>query len=81
MHGGTKQADRDRTDHQKKKGAARKSSSADGVRSFRYKLKSFRDIIKVDSIHLESRFDSTQLLCAQLFRGPTGAKIAIPVSQ
>ena len=35
-----------------------------GVRSFRYKwirykLKSSRDIIEVDSIHVESRFDST----------------------
>ena len=44
-------------------------------------LKSFRDIVKVDSIHVESRFDSTQPLCSQLFSGPTGAKIAIPVSQ
>ena len=46
-----------------------------------YKLKWFRDIIKVDLIHVESRFDSTQTLCSQLFSGPTGAKITIPVSQ
>ena len=51
------------------------------VRSFRYKLKSFRDIIKVDSTHEESRFDSTQSSCSQPFRGLTGAKTAIPVSQ
>ena len=48
--------------------------------STRYKLKSFRDI-KVDSIHVESRFGSTQPLRSQLFSGPTGAKIAILVSQ
>ena len=28
-------------------------------KSIRYKLKSFRSIFKVDSIHIESRFDST----------------------
>ena len=42
----------------------------------RLDTKSFRDIIKVDSIHVESRFDSTEPLCSQLFIGPTGAKIA-----
>ena len=44
-------------------------------------LKSFRDIVKVDSIHVESRFDSTPPLCSQLFSGSSGAKTAIPVSQ
>ena len=48
-------------------------------KSTRYKLKSFRYIIKVDSIHVESRFDSTQPLCSQLFTGPNGVKIAITV--
>ena len=58
----------------------------DGLRSFRYKLiryilKSFRDNIKVDSIHVESQFDSTQCLCSQpLISGLTGAKTPIPVS-
>jgi len=37
--------------------------------------------IEVVSRHHQSRFDSTQPWCSQLFRGPTGAKIAIPVSQ
>ena len=41
-------------------------------KSTRYKLKSFRDIIKVDSIHVESRFDSTQPLCNEL-----GNKVSI----
>ena len=36
-------------------------------KSTRSKLKSFRVIIKVDSIHVESRFDSTQPICSQLF--------------
>ena len=35
------------------------------TKSFRYKFKSFRDIIKVDSIHIASQFDSTQYLCSQ----------------
>ena len=47
----------------------------------RLDTKSFRDIIKVDSVHVESRFDSTQPLCSQLFSGPTGAKIAISLNQ
>ena len=64
-----------------------------GVRSFRYKVVSIQvDSIpsKVVSRHHQSRFDiprksiqfeSTQLLCSQLLSGPTGAKIAISVSQ
>ena len=48
VNGGTKQAERDRTDHQKKKRAARKSSSADGVRSFRYKVRRF-DTSRLDT--------------------------------
>ena len=31
-------------------------------KSIRHKLKSFRDIIEVNSIHVESQFDSTQPL-------------------
>ena len=50
-------------------------------KSTRHKLKSFRAIIKLDSIHIESRFDSTQPLRSQPFSGPIGAKIAIPVNQ
>ena len=50
-------------------------------KSIRYKLKSFRDIMKVDSMRVESRFDSTQSLCSQPFSGLTSAKTAIPVSQ
>ena len=47
----------------------------------RYKLKLIRDIIKVDSIHVKSQFDSTQYLCSQpLISGLTGAKTLIPVS-
>ena len=55
-----------------------------GVRPFLYKVVS----IQVDSIQIEvvssdhqSRLDSTQPLRSQPFSGPTGAKIAIPVSQ
>ena len=46
-------------------------------KSTRYQLKSFRDIIKVDSIYRESRFNSNQL---NFLSGPTGAKI-ISVNQ
>ena len=34
----------------------------DGVRSFRYKLKSFRSINKVDSIHVDLRMDRIDFL-------------------
>ena len=40
-------------------------------------LKSFPDIIKVDSIHVESPFDSTQPLCSQLFSGTNEVKIPV----
>ena len=60
-------------------------SGLNGVRSSRYKVVSIQvdsiqtEVVsrhhKVDSIHVESRFDPTQPLCSQLFSGPTGAKI------
>ena len=57
---------------------------AETSESFRYKVVSIQVDsieIEVDLIQVESRFDSTQPLCSQLFSGPIGAKIAIPVSQ
>ena len=56
--------------------------SDDGVRSFQYKVVSIQvDSMQIEVVsrHHQSRFDSTQPSCSQLFSG--GEKLAIPVSQ
>ena len=55
--------------------------SDDGVRSFQYKVVSIQvDSMQIEVVsrHHQSRFDSTQPSCSQLFS--SGEKLAIPVS-